>query len=293
LGIDDVIYEVWNEPDLFGGWKYGGEKNYLQLYGAAARAAEQVRASGSKTFKIGGPATTDLYFNWIAAILKYAHDNSLPLDFLSWHRYVRDVEQYRKDFADIQNQLAAYPEFTGVELHITEWGHNSDLDAGYDGNYGAIHTAAVATEMVGIVNRAFVFEIQDGKSPEGKEYWGRWGLFTHGDFGAKAKPRYRALRFVDQIGDQRVSILGKGTWVKGMAAKKDDAIQIILVNFDHAGSHSETVPVTFRNIEPGTFTIEQQYFDGRVNSFEVATTSAELQIAVPMSPNSMVSILLK
>ncbi len=28
-GISDVYYEVWNEPDLFGHWKYGGKKIIL------------------------------------------------------------------------------------------------------------------------------------------------------------------------------------------------------------------------------------------------------------------------
>ena len=28
-GIRDVYYEVWNEPDLFGSFKYYGDKNYL------------------------------------------------------------------------------------------------------------------------------------------------------------------------------------------------------------------------------------------------------------------------
>ena len=59
-GIEDVNYEVWNEPDLFGKWSIG---NYLMMYSFASRGAQQAAANGSKAFKFGGPATTALYRN--------------------------------------------------------------------------------------------------------------------------------------------------------------------------------------------------------------------------------------
>ena len=40
MAINDVYYEVWNEPDLFGGYKTYGDKNYLDLYLYSARGAE-------------------------------------------------------------------------------------------------------------------------------------------------------------------------------------------------------------------------------------------------------------
>src|SRR5207248_188950 len=39
LGINNVYYEVGNEPDLFGGWKTYGDKNYLSLYSHSVAAA--------------------------------------------------------------------------------------------------------------------------------------------------------------------------------------------------------------------------------------------------------------
>jgi hypothetical protein len=287
-GIENVDYEVWNEPDLFGKWSAG---KYLTLYTYASRAAQQAAANGAKAFKFGGPATTALYKNWITQLLEHVAKNNLRLDFISWHRYSRDIDVYREDFSNIKNWLQAYPQFQDVELHITEWGHNSDVDGGYDTAYGAAHTAAAATEMVGNITRGFVFEIQDGKGPDGKEYWGRWGLFTHPDYGAHAKPRYYALRFIDNnIGSQRISMLGKGSWVKGMAAKDGDVTTVILANYDLLGRHSETVPVTFRSIAGANFTVLQQFLDGRTLKTDVATTGAEIQTFVTMPANSVVSI---
>ena len=62
-GIANVYYEVWNEPDLFGKWTMGGNKDYKKLYLYASRGAQAARVS--QTFKFGGPATTGLYKNWL------------------------------------------------------------------------------------------------------------------------------------------------------------------------------------------------------------------------------------
>jgi hypothetical protein len=293
-GIADVYYEVWNEPDLFGGWKYYGEKNYLNLYRHAALGARNV--SRVKPFKLGGPVTTGFYKSWIEALIQYSADNNLKLDFISWHRYAYDLNQYKDDMLNIRTVVQKYPQFDGqLEFHITEWGHDSEMNTGYDTGFSAAHTVAGAIEMVGVVERAFVFEIQDGKDPNGQEYWGRWGLFTHNDFGAKAKPRYYALKMLDKISDQRVQLLGKGTWVKALAAKNSDTgnIEVVLANFDSKSRHSENVPITFTEIEPGNYTILKELNNGGVSTETVATTEAQLKTHLFMPKNSIGFITLK
>jgi xylan 1,4-beta-xylosidase len=289
----NVYYEVWNEPDLFGGWKYYGDKNYLTLYEYAARGANN--AKGVQPFKLGGPAITALYKNWFDALAKFVIEKNLRFDFFSWHRYSNDLEQYRKDMTEARTWLSNYPQLEPhVELHITEWGHDSNNHAGYDTNYGAAHTVAGAIEMVNVVEKAFAFEIQDGKSPEGKEFWGRWGMFTHPDAGAKAKPRYHALRMLDKLADQRLSLLGKGTWVKALSARDAEGnTEVVLANFDQFGSHSETVPITFENIQPGSYTVSKEFLGGRVQNEQVATTAAVLQTTVFMPANSVAFVELK
>jgi beta-xylosidase len=283
----DVYYEVWNEPDLFGGWKYYGDKSYLTLYSYAARGAANAR--GVQPFKFGGPGITALYKNWFDALAKHAVANNLRLDFFSWHRYNHDIEQYRKDMTEARQWLQAYPQLEPtLELHITEWGHDSNNHSGYDANYGAAHTVAGAIEMVGVVDQAYVFEIQDGKDAEGKEYWGRWGLFTHPDVGAKPKPRYHALRMLDKIGNQRLQLLGKGSWVKALAARDDNGnTEVVIANFDQRASHSETVPLTFTNITPGSYEVTTEFLGGRSQKTKVATDAAALQVSIPMTVNSV------
>ncbi|MDQ3008619.1 MAG: hypothetical protein M3Q81_03410, partial [bacterium] len=135
----DVYYEVWNEPDLFGGWHYGGNKSYIQLYAASARGAANAR--GVQPFKLGGAATTALYKNWFVALADFTTKNNVRFDFFSWHRYNLKIDEYRTDMVEIRSWLTKYPQLEPtLELHITEWGHDSDMHAGYDGTYGAAHT---------------------------------------------------------------------------------------------------------------------------------------------------------
>jgi len=55
------------------------------------------------------------------------------------------------------------------------------------------------------------------------------------------------------------------------------------VNFDRRGSHTENVPVTFQNLEPGPYSLRTRYFLGTdTKTTEVATTSA-LTKQIPMT----------
>lgn len=56
---------------------------------------------------------------------------------------------------------------------------------------------------------------------------------------------------------------GEGTWVTGFATTKEKTIRILLVNFDPNGSHTETVPVTITNLEPGNYTVQENFLFGR------------------------------
>lgn len=287
--IPNIYYEVWNEPDLFGGYRTYGKKNYLSLYDSAVRGAMGVK--NVQPFKIGGPATTGQYKNWFDNLLKYTANNNLRLDFYSWHRYSTDPGQFYKDVEDVKKWMEDHPNRRlDLELLITEWGHDSENNAGYDGMYAAAHTAAVAMEMVGRVDQAYVFEIKDGPDPEGKKYWGRWGLLTHESHGITAKPRYQALMWLNRLSSDRLSLSGKGTWVKALAAKKDDTTQVLMVNYDRRGKHTENVPVTFTNLKDREFLLEQSFLNGKSSTVNLATTAAKLKTNVFMPANSMVML---
>lgn len=288
LGVPNVYYEVWNEPDLFGNYKTYGDRNYLTMYQYAAQGAKNARVT--QPFKVGGPAITALYRNWVDSVIQLSIQQNLPLDFFSWHRYNEDVDVFRTDIATVRQWISAYPTKSNIELHITEWGHTPANDVGYDTQFGAIHTIAVSTELIGNIDRAFVFEIQDGKNPAGTVRWGRWGLI---DSNGQTKPRYSALQFLDRLSGTRLQLLGRGSWVKGAASKDGNDVLTILANFDPANKHFETVPITWTNISPGSYELTSQNFGAQSRVQQIATTGSSLRIDVPMSINSAVFLRLR
>ncbi|MBU1323294.1 hypothetical protein KKE75_04530 [Patescibacteria group bacterium] len=289
--IDKVYYEVWNEPDLFGNWKAWGDKNYLDLYRQSARAADN--AVNVQSFKLGGPATTGMYRNWIEAMFKMVNEEGLRFDFVSWHRYSLNPEQFKKDVEELSRLLAVYPRLALKEKVVSEWGLDSENNPGYDDNLGAAHTVASVIEMIGAVAKAFSFEIKDGLNPENKTFWGRFGMISHEDTGLVLKPRYQAFKWLNDLGETRLYLSGEGSFVKATAARKNKDVQVYLVNYDKSGRHQETVPVIIKNLLPGNYEMIRESFDGTKESALVKITNGTWVGQVIMPANEIVRLTLK
>lgn len=289
--IDKVYYEVWNEPDLFGNWKAWGDKNYLDLYRQSARAADN--AVNVQSFKLGGPATTGMYRNWIEAMFKMVNEEGLRFDFVSWHRYSLNPEQFKKDVEELSRLLAVYPRLALKEKVVSEWGLDSENNPGYDDNLGAAHTVAGVIEMIGAVAKAFSFEIKDGLNPENKTFWGRFGMISHEDTGLVLKPRYQAFKWLNDLGETRLYLSGEGSFVKATAARKNKDVQVYLVNYDKSGRHQETVPVIIKNLLPGNYEMIRESFDGTKESALVKITNGTWVGQVIMPANEIVRLTLK
>jgi hypothetical protein len=269
LGLPDVYYEVWNEPDLFGKWRMGGKKDYKMLYLYSARGA--AAASGVRPFKFGGPATTGLYKNWIDNFLPYIVQNRLRLDFFSWHRYTLNAADYTTDVKDVDRWLESHPYFAGVEKIISETGPESKVSQINSSTAGAAQLIASARELLYKVKYGFNFAVT-----------GQWGIL--------GTPRYEALRLLNQLGSSRLAITGEGTWVTAIGAQKGDSYQVLVVNYDPKGQHSEVVPVNFLNLKDKEFTLTTTMLGGKTVTKEVATTEAVLQQYVSLSSNSVALI---
>jgi hypothetical protein len=283
LAVSGVYYEVWNEPDLFGKFKVKGDKSYLDLYLHSALGAS--RANNVLPYKLGGPATTALYKNWFDSLLNLAAANGLKLNFISWHRYSKDLDDFKSDWLNSRKWLSRYPGYSNIELITSEMGPNSENDKVYDGNFGAIHTIATAALLENDLERGFLFEIKDG--PGVDKYWGRWGMLTHENFGAPtAKPRYSAILFLNQMVGKKVNVAGEGSWVKAFAKENSGIIRVLVVNYDPAGVHYEAVPLTFINLPYNKFTFRRSDFLGGRKEILVSTTGTSWTTTEGMNPNS-------
>ncbi len=264
--LPDVIYEVWNEPDLFGKWKTYGKKDYRLLYFYASKGAEG--AQNVNSFKIGGPATTAFYKNWLEEFVKYVYENNLRLDFFSWHKYSLSPGDFLEDINFIDSLLSSHGGSYLIPKYLTEWGSNSENSPLHDGNFDAAHTIATLRQILDRIDLAFTFEIKDGLSPTGEKYWGRWGILTNEKVGLAKKPRYFALQLLNEMTGQRINLTGEGSWVTAFAVKNNQTIKVLLVNYDSDGIHNENVPVTFTGLEPGKYTLSQTNLYGKTTTNE-------------------------
>lgn len=286
--LTNVAYEVWNEPDLFGDWKIGGEKDYRLLYKYAVWGANQTK--NTNPFKIGGPAITAPYKTWVDGFLDYVKENNLRIDFYSWHRYSLSPEKFLEDINAVDTWLFQNAGLS-LEKYLTEWGSVSENSLYHDGNFDAAHLVATVRQLIHRVDLAFIFEIKDGLSPEGKKYWGRWGLLTHEKAGpVEKKPKYFALQLLNKMTGTRILLEGEGTWVTGFATKEENKIKVILVNFDQNGGHFESVPLTIKNLENGTYSYRENFLIGAKRNSTEVITNGSLKKEIPLPANNIVLI---
>jgi len=278
--ISGIYYEVWNEPDLFGGWHYARSPNYSTLYINTARAV----ANGAKgsNYKVGGPAITAYYSNWIKSLFKTASENNVPLDFISWHKYSKNISDYLNDFDNLNTILSDYPQYFNIERLITEIGPNPEPDSWYDNKISGIHLISLVTQLSGKIHRIFTFEAIDGPSPRSDVSTG-WGLLTHDQ---KPKPRYYSLQFLNQLSGSRLPSIGDGTWVTSLSTKNASTIQTLIVNYDPRSSHTETTPINYKGLTPGQYKLKISEYLGNTRNKNVTVTTPTHTENIYLEPNT-------
>lgn len=268
--IDNIYYEVLNEPDLYNKMHYKGENNYLDFYAKTAAAV----AAGAQniSYKIGGPSTSGYYSNWIKYLLEYCNNNHIKLDFISWHKYSKYPTEYLSDIENLNTLLASYPSYRDIEKIISEFGPTSDNDDFYNNIFSATHLLSSASRLSPYIHKVFTFEIIDGPNTH-------WGLIKKD---GSIKPRYSAFEFLNQLKGELIGQEGNGSHVSALATKYNQTIQILLVNYDPDNKHEETVPITLKDLPPGQYKLNKTQFLGNTTS-EILNTN---QTTIYMSPNS-------
>ena len=242
--IPGIYYEVWNEPDLFGNMT---PQNYFSLYRATVTASQNCQ--NCQNFKIGGPAITTLKKNWLVDFLTLVDQNRLRLDFFSWHSYQINPFKTRQE-VEIAKELLAGRSLP-PEIIISEWGSLPQISPLHDSFFDAAHAVSTVAVLRGLPVRLFAFELKDGPSPDGKKYWGRWGLLTHQSQGLTPKPRYYSFLYLDKLLSHRIETLSAspGTAVIGSTDKKESYSIVI------AKISNELTPITCKinNLPPGIY----------------------------------------
>ncbi len=185
-GLNNLIYEVWNEPNLFG---HMSIKTYLNLYQLTLSSLPPT----STTYLIGGPSWSYFDQKKLAFFLREVKKRKLRLDFFSYHAYHPQPEKILNEYL-LAKELLKKEDLPQLPIFITEWGIDGQVNPKYDSNYGYWHTLATVGKLTPFIrpqDKLFLFEVKDGFNPSQK-YWGRWGLFTNEKPGLAAKPRWYA-----------------------------------------------------------------------------------------------------
>lgn len=282
--FEDIYYEVWNEPDLetFGKWSHwGGDKDYKLLYYYSVLGANQ--AQNVYRYLIGGPATTAAYKNWFTIFADYILENNLRIDFLSWHHYSTNPDDFYQDLNNLNQWLTdeKYIRFRHLPKIISEWGFDSQPNPVADTDVAAAHAVSSIINIIDQqVELAFTFEIKDGPSPS-------WGIL---DYQGEKKPRYFALKLLNILDRNRIKLDGEGDYVKAIASATTNKISLILVNYDQKSLNTELVPVTFNNLNIGRYQIIETNLKGKTTTVNMELTDPTLKKSILMPANAVVAI---
>jgi Glycosyl hydrolases family 39 len=239
-------WEVANEPDIgeTGGCPYlFTPENYARYYQHTAAAIRRA----DPTAKVGGPALANSRSPILPALLDFAEQSKVPLDFVSWHIYNSDPKRVRATIDYVHDLLKEHPSLH-PETILNEW--NMALrDPPQDPQFQPCYIVETAYQMKeGGLDYSCYYHIRDYQidfdsfarfmSPRGVALMARWwnrstqwdGLF---DYSGKIRPSYYAFKLLSRLTGDRLKLESAGGTVHGLATHDDRLLiyNVLVWNF--------------------------------------------------------------
>jgi xylan 1,4-beta-xylosidase len=209
--VTSWYFEVWNEPNLKGGFFTGTQQDYFKLYQETATAIKRV----SSTYRVGGPATAGNA--WVPEMLTFCAQQKAPIDFISTHDYgvkqgfldesgnagtvlSRERNQIANDMQHVKKEIlsSAMP---GLELHYTEWSASyTPADPIHDSYHEAAYILNTVKQAMPYVNSMSYWtftDIFEEAGPRTTPFHGGFGLMNYQDI---KKPAYYAFKYLNALG---------------------------------------------------------------------------------------------
>lgn len=260
-GYSNRYIEVWNEPDLPGGFFSGTLDDYLQVYKYCAKGANE----GDADAKIGGPAIAYMT-NWHSALTNFAKNEKLPLNFLSGHAY---GESYTWELDAMRSALNDYGD-KQAEMLLTEYSPYESKDYAANGPveraeaamtfFNALPTMLEYTDLTYVTWAQFIDPEAFGS---GKAYsdWDKLGLID-GNYGYR-KALFNAFKLYGEMPVDRNKISGSSA-IPGMASSDDSHVAAVLWN---TSTSEKSIKLTLRNIPFEKGTLYVYHIDEKENSW--------------------------
>lgn len=270
-------YQILVEPDLgqelidgkyVGCYWSGSADDLLIAYQQFAEAIKdgydgQVPAD----IKIGGPGL--FYYGSsirgsepIGKMLpRFARENSLPLDFFSWHQYQANPTEPKTSAALIRSELDKNG-FTNAELIVSE--HDQFWDwqnptgpsvkwkthqraALLGANLANMANQGIARQMVWVFSSASLFGDAEN------QYSGLFGIET-----GVTKPEFNLYKAISKMGDMMIGVDSQPSAASDYvwATKSSDKVSVMMVNFNNAAVSG--LKLNIKNV-PSSFTSYTKY----------------------------------
>lgn len=214
-GREEVLtwpIEVWNEPNLRGFWENADMQEYFKLFKRSFLAIKEV----DRAFRVGGPAVCGGSDEiWIKGFMEFCHTEKLAVDFVTRHHYTSEFPKHQghygyiklmdpeEGFANLQTTrdiIDSYPEYKGLEIHITEFNTSYIPNAPiHDTNENAAFMAQQLSRL-GDVNESYSYwtfgDIFEEQGVPYTPFHGGFGLVANGCI---PKPTFWTFAFYKEL----------------------------------------------------------------------------------------------
>ena len=241
--------EYWiltNEADIGepGGvpFKFLTPESYLRYYQHTANAIHRADPGA----KVGGPSTANPASSQNDELIAAAAAGKVPLEFLSFHLYSNDPQEFRRITDSMHAKLAKYASLSKLPTFIDQWNMSlfSPILNPYFQPAFTLETT-FAFYQAGLSGAAY-YHIRDYfvdqalfsclLSPRGDAFMAHWwnempqydGLWDNQD---RVRPAYYAFKLLSLIKGDQLPVTGTNADVNAMAARGGPWVNIVLWNF--------------------------------------------------------------
>ena len=256
-GIDEVskwYFEVWNEPNIDFWNGIPRQESYFDLYAHTARDIKSVNSR----LRVGGPATAAAA--WIPEFLQFAHENKVPVDFVSTHGYadepvkrllgtdevIAPEDRMGAVVAKVRHQIDS-SSIPHLPLLWTEWNVYPEKDA-RETPYVGPAVANVIRECDGLADYLSFWTFSE-VFEEGGPATAPFQNFGLRAMGGINKPAFYDYALLHQLGDKRLANPAKDALVTTAA---DGSLTIAIWNLvdPDAKGHDKDVTLSLSGVKP-------------------------------------------
>jgi xylan 1,4-beta-xylosidase len=299
--------EYWiltNEADIGepGGvpFKFLTPESYLRYYQHTASAIHRADPKA----KVGGPSTANPASPQNDVLIAAAGQGKVPLEFLSFHLYSNDPQEFRRLIDSMHAKLAQYPSLSKLPTFIDQWNmslFNPILNPYFQPSL--ILETTLAFYRAGLSGAAY-YHIRDYfvdqalfscfLSPRGDANMAHWwntmpqydGLYDNQD---RLRPAYYAFVLLNHIKGQKLQVIGTDRDINAVAAREDPWTNVVLWNFPLGGAgRPSDVTVKFPSEQKGSLRLVKLNPESPVNNLEQIRNGA-----ISDSENNPVNITLR